>query len=212
MPDFKFKIVFFDDARVINAVKAEERKQLSRIGAEIRTRAKFSMRPARRLRRNEITPQIAEEQLGLPPGTDLSAIRGRLEFKLPYKASEPGQAPRTRKGKQLKRLLKFGFDLTTRSVVVGPERFGAEGAKTLEEGGTSTITIRRRDRQIARSTPAQREGLKKARMNGRLRTRKRPSRVVKIKKQIRIKPRPFIVPPFKAILPSVPKQFQGVIR
>lgn len=212
MLDFKFKLLFFDDKHLVNTMKAEERKVLSRFGAQLRTRTRNSMRPARRLRRNEITPQIAEEQLGLPPGTDLSSKKGRLTFKLPYKSSDPGQPPRTRKGKQLKRLLFFAWDPVARSVVVGPKLFGSGSAKTLEEGGTSTITIVKRDRKISKSTPAQRTGLAKARATGRLKTRKRPSRVTKVKKTIRIKARPYLAPPFKQILPQIPKQFQGVIR
>lgn len=212
MLDFQFRLLFFDDKRLVNEIKAEDRKVLSSIGAQLRTRARNSMRPARRLRKNEITPQIAEEQLGLPPGTDISAMKGRLAFKLPYKSSDPGQPPRTRKGKQLKRLLFFAWDPIARTVVVGPKRFGTGSAKTLEEGGTSTITIIKRDRKISKSTPAQRAGLEKARANGRLKTRKRPSRVTKTKKTIRIKPRPYLAPPFQKILPQIPQKFRGVIR
>lgn len=212
MLNTKFKLLYFDDKQIVKKMDAEQRKILISAGAQIRTRAMRSMRPARRLRKSEITPQIAEEQLGLPRETDLTKIRSRLGFKLPYKASAPGEAPRTRQSKQLKRRMRFGYDPTNRSIVVGPQQYGTNAAKILEEGGTATIEIRTPQRQISRSTPAQREGLRKARASGKLRTRKRPSKILKSKKNIKIKARPFLRPPFQIVYPKIANQFRGVIR
>jgi hypothetical protein len=71
-----------------------------------------------------------------------SMRKGRLTKDGKRKPSEPGQPPKTWSG-QLKNLLFFGYDLSTDSVVVGPEKFGDGKAPAVHEyGGTLVVSAR----------------------------------------------------------------------
>lgn len=210
------KDYFFDSAKVMREVKAETRKALIPLGAEIRKKAQRSMRPARRLRKSEVTKQIAVEQLGLDPDNWKDQLKTR-RGKLPYKASVDGEAPRTRRSKRIRRLTFFRWDPATESVVVGPERFGSGDAlRNLEHGGTGTIKISRPvQASHYRSTRKQRKGLAKARAAGKIRKRtgrRRPTKRITIRRTIRIKAKPFMRPQLDAIRPKIPRRFKNLVR
>jgi hypothetical protein len=130
---------FFDTEKVIAALDKETRNALAPLGAQIRTKAKRSMRPARRISKLGVTPQIAA-QMGLHP-KHFRQLK-TWKRKLPYTSGDAKKPPRTRRSKKLKRLLFFSWDPATQSVVAGPKPFGSNAAKTLEEGGSSTIAVR----------------------------------------------------------------------
>lgn len=206
-----FNTNFFDQSKVIAALDKETRNALAPLGAEIRTKAKRSMRPARRIRKSEVTPEIAA-MMGLHPKHYRRQLK-TWKRKLPYKSGEEKKAPRTRSSKKLKRLLFFGWDPVTHTVVAGPTPFGTKAAKTLEEGGQSTITVRQPVNRRNKATPLQAAGLARARAAGRLRRRtRRPSKTRITKKRITIKPHPYMKPQLTAILPRIPAQFKGLIR
>lgn len=115
-PKFKaFKGMFFDRAKVINAVDQATRKVLSKFGAFVRTAAKSSIRTRKKA------------------------------------VSAPGQPPFSKTG-LLKKFLFFGFDPSTRSVVIGPAKLnsGTNAPEVLEYGGTTTITDRVKGKKIQR--------------------------------------------------------------
>ena len=216
MTSYVPKNFFFDSEKVNAAVDAATRKALIPIGAEIRTKAKRSMRPARHLSKSEITPDIAE-QMGLDRDNYRDQLKNYTKSQLPYKSSNPGEPPRTRKSKRVRNLLFFGWDPITKSVVAGPTPLGESKAPhDLEHGGVTTITIRKRKRPRFKSTPRQRKGLEQARASGKVRSRRtsgrRPGSVTVIKKRVRIRKRPFMLPQLTAILPKIPSQFQGLVR
>ena len=65
--------------------------------------------------------------------------REKSSMRRTKKSAPPGQPPRAHAG-QLKDLNFFSYDASTRSVVIGPVKFGTGTApRTLEEGGSETI-------------------------------------------------------------------------
>jgi len=66
------------------------------------------------------------------------------------KSSAPGMPPSSHTG-LLKRFIFFGYDLSRKSVVIGPERLNAKNTDaphTLEYGGTTTLAGRDSKRRI----------------------------------------------------------------
>jgi hypothetical protein len=61
----------------------------------------------------------------------------------PPERSKPGEAPRNQTG-VYKGLIKYAVSDDKKNVVIGPEQFQgkSEGAKALEYGGVTTLTIR----------------------------------------------------------------------
>lgn len=115
-PKFKaFKGMFFDRAKVINAVDQATRKVLSKFGAFVRTAAKSSIRTRKKA------------------------------------VSAPGQPPFSKTG-LLKKFLFFGFDPSTRSVVIGPAKLntGSDAPEVLEHGGSTTVFSRRNGKRITK--------------------------------------------------------------
>jgi hypothetical protein len=169
---FKVKDMFFDKPAVIAALDEESRKALSKAGAYIRTSARRSMRPPR------IRPYravLAKLEAGRPFRT-LSAADKRAF----YGSSEPGQPPNVHEG-SLKRMLYFGYDRNSRSVVVGPSiHTGKRGAapSVLEYGGNATVVRRKKG-------------------GGRKR------------KRVQVKARPYMEPALRDNLAVIPKQFSG---
>lgn len=110
------KEFFFDRKAVQDAIGKDMAARFLRIGGNIRTIARRSMRPA-----------------------------GKKD-----RSSKPGEAPRVRKG-QLKDLLFFAWDPSTKSLVVGPAKFpGAKGKNVpsvLERGGVLGYVKNRRRRK-----------------------------------------------------------------
>lgn len=125
--------LFFDRQAVTRAVSRSERRVLSRFGAYVRTGARSSIRPARRKKLSELTP---EEQRRHRLRTRMARREGRPQPKLPLAHSRPGEPPRSITG-LLRRFLYFAFDPSRRSVVIGPARInsGSGAPQTLEHGG-----------------------------------------------------------------------------
>ncbi len=110
---------FFDAERVAKKVGAAKRRSRARAGAYVRRVAANSIRSAKRN----------------PDGS--------------YKASSPGEPPRSRTG-LLKRFLLFSYDESSGNVVVGPvriSRLGGEAPALLEFGGVHTPTARQRSKR-----------------------------------------------------------------
>lgn len=152
--------VFFDGNAVIKGLDRERRGRLSRAGAFVRTAARLRLRPARRLRLNELTGEQTAQLTLTMDDAGRYHINGRFaskqqvekwkaqrkkrglstspspedgrKRKLPFAPSRPGESPRISPGSLLKRLLFFSYDTRTESVVVGPEARSSDGAKTLD--------------------------------------------------------------------------------
>lgn len=115
MIEMRFKLEFFDSAKVERAVGRARRRALSKAGAFVRQSAKTSIRKRR----------------GSAP---------------------PGKPPHSHEG-SLRRLIFFGYDRSTDSVVVGPVPFRAGTApRALEFGGPTVVQRRRRGRVVRRRT------------------------------------------------------------
>jgi len=112
--------------------------------------------------------------------------RARTSIRKRKGAAPPGQPPRSHEG-SLRRLILFGFDRASDSVVVGPARLNrpGEAPNVLEFGGRTTVT--------------------------RLRTRKDGKRVIE-SKRVRIAARPYMGPALKKELPNVPKAWANSVR
>lgn len=137
--DFKARFFFDLDGRPLQrGLDRAARQNLSRAGAFVRRTARRLLRPARQKRINELGP---EELQQWRIRQAVAKREGRRPPRRPLAASRPGEPPRLRSaGSPLKRLLFFGYDAATRSVVIGPERFGSRpGAHLLEHGGRGRL-------------------------------------------------------------------------
>ncbi|MFI4855137.1 MAG: hypothetical protein ACIAQF_09215 [Phycisphaerales bacterium JB065] len=171
---YRVNRMFFDKPAVIAALDEGARKALSKAGAYIRTTARRSMRPPRKRPKRSVEAKLAAGR----PFETLSAEDKRIF----YGSSQPGEPPNVHEG-TLKRLLFFGYDTNTRSVVVGPHiHHGKAGSapSTLEHGGAATV-IRRR---------------------GGKRKRKR----------VRVEARPYMGPALEKNLDVIPDQFDGILK
>lgn len=112
--------------------------------------------------------------------------RARTGIRKRKGASPPGQPPRSHEG-SLRRLILFGFDRASDSVVVGSARLNRPGdaPNVLEFGGRTTITRRR------------------SKKNGR--------RVLE-SRRVRIAARPYMGPALTKELPNIPKAWTNSIR
>ena len=111
--------------------------------------------------------------------------RARTSMRKRRGSAPPGQPPHAHEG-SLRRLLLFGYDRASDSVVVGPVGFRRGGApSTLEFGGRATVTRRR----------TMRDG----------------KRVIK-SKRARIEARPYMGPALKKELPNIPKAWANSVR
>jgi len=112
--------------------------------------------------------------------------RARTSIRKRKGASQPGQPPRSHEG-SLRRLILFGFDRASDSVVVGPVRLNkpGEAPSTLEFGGRATVARRR--------------------------TRKDGKRVTQ-SKRVRIAARPYMGPALRKELPNIPKAWANSVR
>lgn len=150
---------FFDRQAVINATEKTERKVLSKAGAFVRTRARSSLRKARRKRLNELTP---DERQIYDRAVLQAQIQGRPKPRPWWFApSKPGEPPRMIWG-YIKKFLFFAWDGTKRTVVIGPAVLnGGNGSATaaLEHGGT--VTNRKGRRSVIAPRPFMRPALAK---------------------------------------------------
>jgi hypothetical protein len=89
----------------------------------------------------------------------------------PSRPGSPPTAHRGGRGPLLRKFVGFGFDPSTRSVVVGPAQLGSGQAPEVQEHG-GTVRARRRvyagGRRGRKATGAQAAGLAKAKAAGRL--------------------------------------------
>jgi hypothetical protein len=98
-------------------------------------------------------------------------------------SSEPGKPPNVHEG-TLKRMTYFGYDIDTRSVVVGPHiHHSKPGAapSVLEFGGTAMV-------------------VKKKKRGGRKRVR------------VKVEARPYMDPALQKNLSVIPEQFRGSVK
>lgn len=123
---------FFDSAAVTKAVDAATRRNLSRFGAFVRTRARSSIKQA---------PKI-----DVSTGTRLGPGRRKKGTKTRDVTSQPGQPPYSHVG-YVKRFIFFAYDFQSRSVVIGPTLFGQGTVEALEKGGEVTIPARGRRKE-----------------------------------------------------------------
>lgn len=111
--------------------------------------------------------------------------RARTSMRRRRGSAPPGQPPNAHEG-SLRRLLLFGYDRASDSVVVGPVGFRRGGApSTLEFGGRATVTRRR--------------------------TRRDGKRVIE-SKRVRIATRPYMGPALTKELPNIPKAWANSVR
>lgn len=146
------KGAFFDRPAVIRALTQTEWKVFSKFGAFVRQRARTSLRPARKKQLSELSRREREAYDAKVKAWQKRSrdSRGRLlkgaekkaagrKPELPNASARPGQLPRlhTRRS-PLRYKIQSGFDLTRRSLVVGPERFppakGGPAPERLEHG------------------------------------------------------------------------------
>jgi len=101
-------------------------------------------------------------------------------------SAPPGKPPHAHEG-SLRRLILFGYDRASDSVVVGPAMLNKPGAapSVLEFGGKTTIKQRRR-----------RAG----------------RRHVVTKRRVRIEARPYMGPALRKELPNIPKAWANSVR
>lgn len=120
----KAKEGFFDRPAVLRRVEAARRRNLSRLGAFVRTRA--------------IT-LLLRHYVGKGFGAK-SRIRNRHKGE----TAPAGEAPYAHTG-EIPRFLFFGWDQPTESVVVGPALLNkaAPALGALEQGGAATIAVYR---------------------------------------------------------------------
>lgn len=113
------KRFFFDRQRVSRAMDAATRRELSRAGAFVRTRARSSMRRGRR----------GDFVWARVPG-------GLVRYRRP---SPPGRPPLRHDNPLIYKLMRFAWDPGSRSVVIGPIATKRSGLAALESGGTVAI-------------------------------------------------------------------------
>jgi hypothetical protein len=189
---------FFDRAAVVKAIGTAKATALRKSANRLKITAQRSMKPARRMTAAEMP---------------IKRKRGDMKIARPYKSSAPGEAPRTRASKRLRKGILASYDKTTASAVIGPTAYADGSApKTLEEGGTVSVTIVSLAKQTKRkATDAQAAGLRKAAAAGKLRPRQKPKRTAQ--KELRtVKARPFMAPALKTNLPTIAGDFSAVVR
>ncbi len=110
--------------------------------------------------------------------------RARTSIRKRAGSAQPGQPPRSHEG-SLRRLILFGFDRASESVVIGPARLNRPGdaPNILEFGGRATVTRTRRD-----------------------------GKRVMTSKRVRIAARPYMGPALKKELPNIPKAWANSVR
>lgn len=194
---------FFDRALVQKAIGRERAGALAKSAAFVRTDMRRSIRPARRMRLEEMPPEMRAQYEGRP-------AKDR-----PLASSLPGEAPRGRT-KRLKGSILFAFDSRSQSALVGPTGFpgskSEHAPRVLEEGGQSTVRvpIERKKAGDRKPTQKQLEGLKKAREAGKLKKRSNHRSILEI--PVTIKPRPYVGPALRKNLDRIPRGFRNLIR
>jgi hypothetical protein len=136
------KSMFFDRV-ILNAVNKAEIKTLSKMGAFVRTSARSSIRKAGGQKRLVTLFQ----KLNKSRGDKRKQIQAQIDEAKKKQSSRPGQPPKGHGAQLLKKFLYFGYDSTTRSVVVGPAKLSGRrygmAPSILEGGGAAEIGKRR---------------------------------------------------------------------
>jgi hypothetical protein len=197
------KEFFLDRMKVLEAVEKGRVDSLRRVGGFVRKAARRLMRKSRRLRESELSPaQLALWEAG-----------GRKREDLPFKSSEPGEAPRVRKG-TLKKGILFAYDPATQSVVAGPVKFDIQGdaPATLEYGGSAEVTIFEPSLPARKGRPAkgkQLEAFRRKLADGSLKRRVSSGQR---RKRVRIARRPFMSPALEKARPVIAQEFKDLIK
>lgn len=128
----------FNESRFSTAVANAEVKNIEKSAAYVRTVAANSLKPGRQKKLADLT---AQERQNFRIRQALFAA-GKIDKKpkRPTEPSKPGEPPRLqRPTRYLKVKLRFAFDPTTRTYVVGPERIARKGLApaALEKGDAS---------------------------------------------------------------------------
>jgi hypothetical protein len=135
------KSMFFDRV-IVNATNKAEVKVLSRMGAYVRTSARSSIRKAPSGRLNTLLGKLRTAR-----SRDRQKIQKQIDEAKKRQTSRPGQPPKGHGAQLLKKFLYFGFDSTSRSVVVGPAKLNGVAAQNapsiLEAGGSTEIAGRK---------------------------------------------------------------------
>jgi len=131
--------LFFDRRRVMDAVERAQKRNLGRMGAYVRRRARSSLKYARQKKVSELTDRERQRY------EDLKAhamAKGLPRPRRPEITSRPGEPPRLHRRSNLgsgrnplKGLIFFSYSPASGSVVVGPIPFGKRGVSKLEHGG-----------------------------------------------------------------------------
>lgn len=145
----RFRLVFFDTARVARGMSDASRRSLQAAGKSMMYFARGLLRRHRRWRHSEMTGKMQAEYASL---VDWARRHGRPKPKRPLKSSDPGKPPRVQPASPLKRLLFYSYDSFTQSVVVGPARFGGSqppAPEVLEYGGVGRMWLSGKRRPVA---------------------------------------------------------------
>lgn len=165
---------FFEPVEVMRRLNQTTKLRLSKTGAWVRTRARTSIRKARRKRK----PELTRVERGIYEHAVEKAQReGQEKPKIWWYAhSKPGEPPRSIQG-FLRTHIYFVYEPKTRSVVVGPARLqgtSGEVPQALEQGGQVWS--------------------------------------YRLKRNVSIKPRPFMRPALNAEAGNFPQLFRNSLR
>lgn len=143
----EFKRMFFDRAAVLGAVDKATHKALNLAGGRVRVTARNSIKTIRK----KVKDLSDQQRVAYRRAAYEAKLRGEPKPKLPRSTvpSAPGNAPHSQTG-LLKQHIFYGFDRSTRSVVVGPARLNSRDTsapRVLEFGGTIQIKTRGRIRR-----------------------------------------------------------------
>jgi hypothetical protein len=127
------KDFFFDRQRVQDSLSKAKRSRMAKQGAVVRTIARRSIRPAKRMSLGDLPEN---ERVAFQVRSRIALADGRPKPKLPFASSKPGEPPRNRIG-LLRDNIFFAYDPDSESVVVGPARLnsGSDAPENLEFGG-----------------------------------------------------------------------------
>lgn len=172
----QFKALFFDKDAIGRAVGAATQANLSRQGAFIRRRMQSSIR---------------YREKSSKPGEPPSGHRAS-NFKRTTTNKKTGVS-KTRETSPLKELIFFGYDPSTRSVVIGPAKFGTGGGvvpRTLEKGGPAAVIEPVPRAKGRKATERQSQSFQRLVKAGRIIL---PPRTMRIRTFV-MAPRPFVRP------------------